>query len=394
MIPPQVLGELSRLHELMTRLVEDLPADQVNRRPLPELPPLGWLLGRSVYLETYWLREVLSGDADLTGRVRHLFGHGVEPQPALDAALPPRDHLLNWALEIQDTHLSRLANPGERPDHPLLRNGWLPAWLTQVHARLYERMLAVLNAQALAQDTGSHQVRTPLQAASPATDYAQITQGHYRIGARDGVVFDNELPAQVVELSSYRIARRPVSNAAYLAFMEAGGYTDAQRWDKAGLAWLQGSGARHPWHWRQNAAGHWYSVGVNGPADLIAADPVSGLSAHEADAYVRWAATAHPELGGAVLQHEYQWETAARLQAIRDYGRAWEWCANGFAPYDRYQAPEDPEMATAEFDGHHRSLRGGCLHTQPGLRRASYRHCGRPQQRHLFAGLRLVLPPL
>ena len=394
MIPSQLLGELSRLHELMTRVVEELPADEVDRPFVPGLPSVGWLYGRSVYLETYWLREVTSGEDDLTRRVRHIFGHQVTPDAAIEALLPPKDHLLNWALEIHDTHLTRLANPGPLSAHPLLEQGRLLAWLNQVHARLYERMLSVLTARTLGRRPDTHRVATPLQPAPPAESYAQVPQGHYRIGAREGVVFDNERPAQVVELAGFRIGVRPVTNAEYLGFMQDGGYHEGGHWNQAGGRWLAASGATHPWHWRQDAAGHWYGVGVNGAADLPPDEPVAGLCVHEARAYAAWAAHRHQALEGAVLQHEFQWETAARVQAIQGTGRAWEWCANTFAPYDQYQPPEDPEMATPAFDDAHLSLRGGCLHTQPNLRRVTFRHWGRPEERHLFAGLRLVLPPL
>ncbi len=392
MIPPQTLGALSTAHELLTRLVEGVPDTDLNRRFHPDLEPLGWLLGRAVYLETYWLREVVAGDHDLTDRVRPLFAHDAAPPVDGDPRLPPKDHLLNWALEIQDTHLTRLANPRLLPEHPLLTSGWLPAYLLQAHGRIYERMLAVLSARALQQPSG-YRVREPLVPRLPVADTWEITQGTYRIGAREGVVFDNELPAQAVELGSFRIARQPVRNAEYLAFLVDDGYGNDAWWDPVGLAWRNTAGVAHPWHWRRDPQGRWFGVGLSGPADLSADDPVMGLNRHEAQAYARWAATRGEGMAGAIVQHEYQWETAARTGAISGYGRAWEWCANPFAAYDQYQPPADPELASRGFDGTQGSLRGGCLHTQPRLRRSSLRHWGPPDAQYLFAGTRLVMPP-
>jgi iron(II)-dependent oxidoreductase len=112
-----ILGPLSGLHAMMRQLLASVPAADANRQFHPALASIGWYLGRSVYRETYWLREVLDGDADLTSRVRHLFAATELPLSEQCAQLPPPDHLLNWAAEIQDEHLRRLANPGLLPTH-------------------------------------------------------------------------------------------------------------------------------------------------------------------------------------------------------------------------------------------------------------------------------------
>jgi iron(II)-dependent oxidoreductase len=221
-----------------------------------------------------------------------------------------------------------------------------------------------------------------------------VSQGHYRIGAREGMAFDSELPVQAVELHSFRIGRRPVSNAEYLAFMEEGGYARTDLWSEAGRTWLATSGCAHPYGWCRGPSGNWHGIGLNGPYGLVVDDPVTGLSLHEAQAYAAWAASLGGDLAGAVLPHEYQWETAVRTQAVQEQGRAVEWCSNAFEPYDAYAAPADPELATSELDGRHQSLRGASVHTQPCLRRASLRRAALAGDRHLLAGCRLIFPPL
>lgn len=393
MISHQVLGNLGNIHELITSLVQDLPAADVSRRFSPDLPSMGWLLGRSVYLETYWLRERIAGDDDLTRRVRHIFGRNAPPGETSDLLVPPRDHLLNWALEIMDEHLSRLANPGMLPDHPWLNDGWIAGYLQQVHSQTYEKMIVQLAARALTQSHDDYQVRTPLVAALPVENSTEVSQGHYRIGAREGVVFDNEQPFQIVELHNFRISNQPVSNAEYLCFMEDAGYQNDAYWSETARAWKKESAVTHPWHWRRNTGGEWYAIGLNGPVDLLADDPVSGISQHEAMAFANWTSARAEGFHGAILQHEYQWEAAARTQGLQGFGRVWEWCSNHFSPYAEYELPLDEELQTREFDGRHFSRRGGCLHTQPGLRRISYRQPGLASMRHHFSGARLVLPP-
>ena len=392
MIDPKSLGALSGIHELLLQLVEGLPARDCARRFEPNLPSPAWLLGRAVYLELFLLREQVMGDDDLAGRVRHLFADDRQPANSIDAELPPQDHLLSWAHEIFDQHLVWLANPGHVPEHAWLADSWLVWHLAQRGALIYERMLAVMTARSARRDRGDHRVETPLQARLPQADTVRIEQGHYRIGARDGAVMPNERPAQVVELNAFRIARRPVCNAEFLAFVEGGGYQDPAWWDDAGHGWLTEQAVGAPWAWRRDAAGNWYEVGLNGVMDLHPDAALAGINAHEARAYATWAAANGDDLAGAVPQHEYQWEVAARLGELTMTGRSWEWCANELQPYAAYQQPSDPILEPCLEDPGAVALRGGCLHTQPSIRRSTFRHCARPEERHLFAGLRLVLP--
>jgi gamma-glutamyl hercynylcysteine S-oxide synthase len=393
MIPPQTLGTLAGIQQLLSELVENLSPRDCNRRFHPALPSMGWLLGRAVYLELYLLRERVMRDDDLSKRVQHLFAASSQDVADVDEQLPPQEHLLNWALEIFDHHLTLLANPGMLPSHPWLEDGWLPAYLAQRHAQTYEQMLACLNARALQRDRGEYQVQQVLVAQLPQENTERIEQGHYRIGAREGVVMDCEQPFQTVELHAFRIGRSPVSNAEYLAFMQDGGYRCQDWWDEAGWRWCSQQASAAPWHWRQDATGNWFGIGINGGLDLHPLEPVGGLSAHEARAFAAWASANGKGLSGAVPQHEYQWEVAARLGQLQDTGRVWEWCANAFHSYPAYQPPAEPELRSIDLDDDRVSLRGACLHTQPSLRRASYRRGSLPACNTLFAGTRLVLPP-
>ena len=164
--------------------------------------------------------------------------------------------------------------------------------------------------------------------------------------------------------------------------MEDGGYDDASLWPEEATTWLDKHAIRAPGHWRPDTAGNWYGIGSRGPYELMDDDVLQGISWYEAQAYARWA--------GGRLAHEHQWEVACRLQLLQQSGRAWEWCDNSFYPYDGFRPfPADMSSETG-FDGSHYTLRGGCLHTRPSLRRASYRNFHTPGSRHIFAGLRLV----
>ncbi len=387
----EILGQLSQMHQMMAHLFESVPEADAYRRFSPEVPPLAWLFGRGVYVETYWLREVIEADEDMTARVRPLFGAGAQPDQDLTEQLPPREHLLNWALQLQDENLMRLANPQRLlPADPALENNRVPLLVLQEYGRLYERMLAQLTARRL-QEPSDYRVSTPMEPCPPSEAHVDVHKGMFRVGAKeDPAARDNELPTQVVELDAFRIDTSPVCNGALLSFMESGGYDKPEYWSEAGNRW-RSAHSHHPVHWRPDEAGHWYGIGLNGPFDLIADEPLMGISRYEAEAYANWVATQGGKLAGAVLQHEYQWEVAVRSRAVTDRGRVWEWCANPFEPYSGYGAPQYPEAAT-DFGPGHYPLRGGCLHTQLALRRTSYRHHAAPDERLQFCGIRLVFP--
>lgn len=390
----ELLGQISHLHQMMTHLMESIPEQDCYRRFDPDLPPMAWLWGRSTYLETYWLREVVQEDDDMTARVRHLFGHDVACSDEILAQLPPMEHLMNWALELQDENLMRLANPAMLPaEHPLLVNDRLLLLILQQHAQNYELMLMQLTERRI-NETASYQPSQFLTEQPPSTEHVDLHKGHYRIGAKDDVAaFDNELPVQMVQLDAFRMDKHPVTNGAWLGFLRAGGYEESSLWSTEGWQWLQEQPHKHPRTWKKDLLGNWYGVGLNGPYDLAPQNAVVGISHHEALAYANWVATQGEQLAGAVLQHEYQWEIAARAQEISGHHAVWEWCSNVFEAYVGYGAPTLAEAATRTFDGEHYTLRGGSLHTQPVLHRPSYRSAALPHQRFHFSGTRLVFPP-
>ncbi|MCU7937145.1 MAG: SUMF1/EgtB/PvdO family nonheme iron enzyme [Candidatus Thiodiazotropha sp. (ex Dulcina madagascariensis)] len=388
-----ILGQWSDLHEMQVHLLKSVPAGDAARQFHPRLASLNWYFGRGVYLELYWLREMLEGDDDLTRRIHHLFRPDRLTLPQQCAQLPPVDHLLHWGTEIRDEHLRRLATPGALPDHALLHNDRLSWHLLQEQAKRYETMLTVLNQRMLKRQTPCHACASPLQAEMPRWETKELSQGHYRIGARnDPRAYDNELPPQAIELSGFRIALTPVSNAQYLAFMQAGGYRERSHWDQAGWQWLDERQSHHPEYWRRDNNGNWCEIAINGDTHLPAQEPVTGISLHEARAFANWIGKQSSNYAGAVVQHEYQWEMAARTGVLTHTGRAWEWCSNAFHGYPEFQPFPDTTVSADDFDQRHFSLRGGSLHTQPLLRRSSFRHRALPSDHHHFTTARLVFP--
>lgn len=114
----------------------------------------------------------------------------------------------------------------------------------------------------------------------------------------------SEQPAHSVTISTgYWIDRTEVTNAAYRAFIEAGGYAERSLWSDAGWAWLE----------RQAAGQRPRPCATEAPDH-----PVACITWFEADAYARWR--------GGRLPSEAEWEYAARGPESTRYpwGDAWD----------------------------------------------------------------------
>lgn len=378
-----LLDELRLAQSLVAGLAEDLDEASWRRQSHPDLSPVGWHLGHCAFTETYWLQEIILGDDRFTAPVARLYTPQLTPKPERGKQLPTPPALAAWVNELQSYNTAILESPpAQVARHPLLQDDYLLHFLIQHYSQHFETVIMALTQQALAVDNGDFTVDQPLEAVSDKPETCHIDAGHYKVGGRMPVACDNELPAQQATLGPYAIAVQPVTNSAYLAFMDTGGYLDPDLWNAAGREWLQQSGTVAPDHWRRNPAGHWYAVGSRGPYTLTGDDVLHGICWHEAQAYAQWA--------DARLPHEHQWEVACRLHRLEQTGRAWEWCDNSFYPYDGFRPFPYEEYSAPWFDGNHYSLRGGSLHTRPAIRHPAFRNFYQPDKRHIFAGLRLV----
>ncbi len=186
--------------------------------------------------------------------------------------------------------------------------------------------------------------------------------------------------------------------------MEDGGYRTPTLWLSDGWATVQAEGWAAPAYWRQGD-GAWREFGLDGERPLEDAAPVVHVSFYEADAFARWA--------GKRLPTEFEWETAAaglppvgntlgsgtlRPRPAPDapgltqvFGDVWEWTSSAYAPYPGYRPAAG---AVGEYNGkfmaNQMALRGGSCATPDGHVRATYRNFFYPNQRWMFAGLRLA----
>ena len=214
--------------------------------------------------------------------------------------------------------------------------------------------------------------------------YVDVAAGVHAIGHDgEGFCFDNETPFHDELIPRVRIARHLVTNAEWLEFISAGGYTTPSLWLSDGWTTVQNENWQAPGYWRQKD-GAWHVMTLGGVRPVDPAAPVQHVSYYEADAFARFT--------GKHLPSEAEWEIAARHDIIADaFGIAWQWTRSAYLPYPGYCAAEG---ALGEYNGKfmvsQMVLRGSSLATPEGHERVSYRNFFYPPARWQFSGLRLA----
>jgi ergothioneine biosynthesis protein EgtB len=214
--------------------------------------------------------------------------------------------------------------------------------------------------------------------------YVDVPAGVHVIGHNgEGFCFDNETPFHDELIPRVRIARHLVTNAEWLEFISAGGYTTPSLWLSDGWTAVQNENWQAPGYWRQKD-GVWHVMTLGGLRPVDPAAPVQHVSYYEADAFARFT--------GKHLPSEAEWEVAARHDIIADaFGIAWQWTRSAYLPYPGYRAAEG---ALGEYNGKfmvsQMVLRGSSRATPEGHERLSYRNFFYPPARWQFSGLRLA----
>lgn len=376
-----LLAQLARYQHRLLTLVETDGARHYQHQFHPDLSPSGWHLGHCVFTENYWIREVIE-EQPIDDSDRDLYVPEFSPKPARGGRLPAFKHLLGWARRQQQENLQRFDRLiSQRRRHPLLMRGYLGTFLVEHYAQHFETLCQV-RAQRQLNHAIPDRMRRPLKPSVQA-EFSTISlpAGDYLVGQHNPHrPYDNEHPAHHVHLESCRLATRPATNAAYLAFMQDGGYEAPEFWSAEGWRWRQRLAVTHPCYWRRDDSGNWYGIGPAGAHRLLPGMPVSGLSYYEATAFARWA--------GGRLPHEHEWEAAAAGGLLKQRGVIWEWCANPFRPYAGFRAYPYDGYSLPYFDEAHFVLRGGSRHTCRVIKRASFRNYYEADKRHIFAGVR------
>ncbi len=377
-----LLDRLQQIHKTAHGLIAVLNEQEARRQYDSNLSPAGWHIGHMAVMETYWLREVML-EKNIASAWKEFYFPEFNAKHLRSEKLPAKEELMAFAADLHRTNIELLSNLIAREyNHALLKEHYLPLFFIQHHSQHLETLEQISQLRALAESPG-YSVKNSCPARAPVPPAVKFSAQTVSLGHAGGPeAYDNELPRHSVDLAGFAIGAAAVSNAEYLGFMQAQGYTTARYWSEPGRHWLQAADVRAPHHWRRDRAGHWYAVAAAGAEDLIPQAAVYGINYYEAEAFARYA--------GCRLPSEQEWECAAACGALDDAGiHVWEWCANTFYPYPGFTSFPYSGYSTPWF-GTHYTLRGGSRHTAAWVKRPTFRNFYTADKRHIFAGLRLT----
>jgi len=381
-------------------LIAPVADGDLNRVHSPLMSPLVWDLGHIAAYEDLWLCKEAGGLEPLRPELMALYDAFETPRAERgDIPYPRRDEALDYMRIVRERALGVLDRVDLSPSSDRLNaNGFVWDLVIQHEHQHNETMLQTLQ---LAEPGVYSPERTITESRStdPGGETVEIAGGALQMGdAGAGFAYDNERPRHAVALDAFAIERMPVTNGAYLRFVEDGGYRRRELWSEDGWAWREQKAAERPLYWTVDGGERRF----NRIGPLEAALPVMHVSWFEAEAYARWA--------GGRLPTEAEWEKAATTLGDGSLGNldqldfgpgvagpfvgdCWEWTSSVFTGYPGFRAFPYREYSEVFFDAGYRVLRGASWATRPSVARATFRNWDLPRRRQIFSGFRCVYEP-
>jgi iron(II)-dependent oxidoreductase len=356
----ETLGALHEVRQDTHALVAHLDDEQLEHTHSPLMSPLVWDLAHIAAYEDLWLAHRLAGLPLLHPELAELY----------DAFETPR--AVRGQIELLGAPAARgyLRDVRERVAAALLAGGVGDGVLCELVLRHeLQHTETMRQTMVIAGILPAGEPRLEPLGEQRRGDWIEIPAGAFEMGATaEGFAYDNERPRHAVETASFRISRRPVSNASWLSFSESGGYEQREWWSVEGWAWKEQHGITHD---PAIAAGHPQA-------------PACHVSWFEADAFAG--------APGARPPTETQWERAATSEpeALEATGQVWEWTRSRFGGYPGFRPYPYREYSEVFFGDDYLVLRGGSWASSPRVATVTFRNWDFPQRRQIFAGLRLA----
>jgi gamma-glutamyl hercynylcysteine S-oxide synthase len=391
------------------------------------MSPLVWDFAHVGNYEELWLLRAAAGISPMRPEIDDIydaFEHPRATRPTLP--LLRRDEARRYLATVRSKVLDSLETIALTPDRPLTAGAFVHRMVVQHEHMHDETMLAT--HQLRRGDPVLDDVAPPTPAGGPLAPEVLVPGGPFTFGtSTDPWAHDNERPAHDLYLPAFWIDTTPVTNGAYRAFVECGGYDQPQWWSRAGWDWRCRSGKRTPAFWFRDVMSGvpvWFRRRFGRVETLPDEQPVQHVCFFEADAYARWA--------GRRLPTEPEWEKAAswdpatgskrrypwgnepptpgqanlsqrHLQpapvgaypagtspvgAQQMLGDVWEWTSTTFAGHPGFCVFPYREYSEVFFGPEYQVLRGGSWATDAVACRTTFRNWDYPIRRQIFAGFR------
>jgi iron(II)-dependent oxidoreductase len=400
-------------------LVSDLEDDRLEVPHRADVNPPRWELGHVAYFfEVFFLREL--------GRREPVMPHVDELYDSFKVAhgtrwalpLPDRKATLGYMNDVLQHVVDRLGDGEASPRETYL------AMLCTLHEDMHGEAFTYTR-QTLEYPPPPLAVASEPLEAGPLDGDVEIPGGRFVLGASEDApfVFDNEKWAHPVELEPFAIARAPVTNEAFAAFVDDGGYRRREHWSAEGWIARAEPGLEHPRYWMRGSMG-WMARRFDRAEPLAPHAPVIHVSWYEAEAYCHWAgrrlpteaewemaASAEP---GSQTKRRYPWgddeptpahanldsrrlgpvDVAAHPEGDSAFGcrqmlgNVWEWTASAFYPYPGYLVDYPYREYSAPWFGYQKVLKGGAWATRSRLAHNTYRNFYLPHRADILAGFR------
>jgi iron(II)-dependent oxidoreductase len=373
----QALAAMAGARERTLALVADLDDHQLERVHSPIMSPLAWDLGHIAAYEDLWLAHRYGELELLRPDLANLYDAFETPRAVRGEieALGPHD-----AREYLEAVSARTAEVIRGRG---VGDGVLCEMVLRHELQHSETMRQTMAIAGLLGASDRASMDAPLAGDDTSDSWLEVPAGAFSMGSpAEGFAYDNERPRHTVELPAFALARRPASNASWMAFSEGGGYERREWWSNEGWAWKQ-----------QHDITHHPSIAAGHPEA-----PACHVSWFEADAFAR----AHD----AQLPTEAQWERATTwsqgesgpgradaespIGGLAGIGRVWEWTSSHFYGYPGFVAHPYREYSEVFFGKDYRVLRGGSWATHPRVGTLTFRNWDLPLRRQIFAGVRLA----
>ena len=415
-----------------SRALFDLVADDAYySRPIDLRHPIVFYEGHLPAFSFNTLVKRALGGSSIDARLEALFARGIDPADeqagrSTGHSWPRRTEVQQFAEEADRRVRDALATADlDRPGDPLLHRAEAVFTILEHEAMHQETLLYMWHRLPLDQKRRPPNYQPCADGAVPSQEWIDVPRGRATLGVDDTALpfgWDNERPAHTETVDAFSIQRHDITNAAFLEFVAAGGYGDAQWWKPEDWAWVQKAGITSPAFW-ERVSGTWHWRGMFDLIPLPMSWPVY-VSHAEASAYAAWrglrlpaeaeyqrAAFGAPD--GSERNHPWGNAEPTALHGVFDFtswdpepagshpagrsawgaddlvGNGWEWTHTVFAPFPGFQALASyPEYSADFFDEEHFVMKGASPATARELLRPTFRNWFRPRYPYVYATFR------